>query len=428
MRVTEKMREDGLTELTVEADVEDIRSWLAAWSNADINGDSISHDYDSIDFLDSVSQNAAKRIVMQCGSGLVLDEKIPSPLATPRMGSLTELKHGEPFTFTIVYAALPQRELSSYEPVKVRLPKVSVTEEEVTEQLEEILKTVPPTQERPEGSTVENGDTVEISMEATTETGAPFEALSASLRQYRLGDNFLPQAFDEALIGLKVGDDTNCDLLIERASTEESTDEKPQYTPVTVHLTLLRILREDIASIDDEFVRQQFPGMSNVRQLREGIRKELFEAKCKAQTIEKTERVVSELAQRIDGGVPDAIYEAYYAMAMQNLEDQLASEGTDYEHFLDEQGVSETDFRVSVMLDIRNQFKNAMALDAYAHHLGIEVQEEDIEDFLSYVGTEEGPEAAMKLQEAPFHGGLVESVRRHLAQDAALKSAIVEFY
>lgn len=428
MNVNETLRDDGLTELEVIADVADVRDWIEQWRASGVEGASRLGSYDELDLSDEKTQVAAKRAVMQVGSECILDDKLPSPMETPWIGAKDDLEKGESFAFTIRYAALPARELSSYGPATVRLPTIKVSEQEIDDEIAEMLKTVPAAQERPEGSVVEQGDTVEISMEATSDD-VRYEALSSKLRQYRLGDNFLPPAFDEALLGLHVGEEADCELLIEHkehADDPEPADEDKAYTPVTVHLKLLRILRDDTSVIDDSFVRRQFPGIGGVSQLREGIRKEIFEAKNLMVEEQKISTVLGELSKRVQGGIPDAIYDAYYDMVVQNFDAKLAEEGQTHESFLQQEEIDEGEFRMRVMWDIRGQLLGAMALDAWARHYGISASEDDVNDFLNYVNDAEGAEAVQKLEEAPYHGGIVESARRHLAQNDAVERAVVK--
>lgn len=431
MNVTETLRDDGLTELEVCAAPTDIESWIGQWRNLSPKNEAALASYRTLDLSDERTQRTAKSAVFQIGSEVVLGEKLPSPIETPWIGTGNDLEYGKDFSFVIRYAALPIRELDSYEPVKVSLPEVSVLDSEIDDEIREMLKSVPAAQKRPDGSVVEQGDTVEISMDARSE-GERYEPLSSSLRQYRLGDNFLPPVFDEALLGLKVGEEADCELLIEHREYPEvlspEIEEEKTYTPVTVHLKLLNILHEDIAAIDNDFVRKQFPGISGVGQLREGIRKEITEAKESMVREQKASTVLGELSKRVQGDIPDAIYEAYYTMVVNNFDENLAENGYSHETFLEREEIDEGEFRMRTMWDIREQLLTAMSLDAWARHYGIEPTEDDVNDFLNYINVTDGAETVRKLQEAPYHGGVLESTRRYLAQNDAVERASVRHF
>jgi len=428
MNIVENISEQGVTKLTVTISPEEIREWIAQWL---ANGGKARQleDLDAADWSDARVQKAAKKALFEYGDHLILDDKYPSPIDMPLLATGQNVSLDEQFTFAIDYTALPERELSSYDPPSMRIPLLKTRDEEVTRELEEILKTVPCSQERPAGSKVENGDTVEISMDAKTKDDTTYDALSTSLRQYRLGDDFMPPAFDEALMGLSVGDEAVCSLKIEHRETpDEPPEEEKRYIDVDVNLKLLRILREDVNAIDDEFVRRQFPGIRTVDQLKQAIRNEIEESKAAMVEEDKTRRAVSELVGRIQGGMPDAVYEAYYGMAIKNLEAQLKEQGQTLESYLGDQGINENQFRMSVMMDIRGQLRQAAALDAYARHFGIEANEGDLNDYLNLVLATEGEEAVRMLQEAPYRSGLIESARRWKAQEHAVEHAAIDYY
>jgi len=126
--------------------------------------------------------------------------------------------------------------------------------------------------------------------------------------------------------------------------------------------------------------------------------------------------------------MPDAVYEAYYGMAIKNLEAQLKEQGQTLESYLGDQGINENQFRMSVMMDIRGQLRQAAALDAYARHFGIEANEGDLNDYLNLVLATEGEEAVRMLQEAPYRSGLIESARRWKAQEHAVEHAAIDYY
>lgn len=61
------------------------------------------------------------------------------------------------------------------------------------------------------GAVAEMGDTVDIAIESFCD-GETYSVLTAPQRFYELGCGFLPDAFDEAIIGLKEGESTQVEI------------------------------------------------------------------------------------------------------------------------------------------------------------------------------------------------------------------------
>lgn len=430
MQVEKQIRDNGLTELTVTITPEEVKQWLDEAGMTKLKNGKVLSELTPEEWKEKKVQDEIKSALLSYGDHAVLDNMTPTPLEDPYLGSQHDVMPNEGFEFEVLYAALPESELDSYKPVKVRVAQFTTSDEEIDERLEEILKGVPCTQEKPEGSVVEAGDTVEISMDATS-NGARYEALSSGVREYRLGDNFLPKAFDDALLGLHVGDETTCSFQVEHhdhPGEAPAENEEKTFVPVDVSLKVLRIMHENLQSIDDKFVQQQFPGIGNVKQLRNAVKKSIDEEKQEINDQNAASQVISELVNRIHVDIPDAIYEAYYAMIVKNFDAQLREEGKTHDDFLKEQDIDEGQFRIDVMFDVRQQFMNAIALDSYARHFKLEPTEKDIRDFLGAVKAQEGMEAVKQIESAPYPAGVKESVRRYMAQQKAIKNADVKYF
>ena len=98
-------------------------------------------------------------------------------------------------------------------------------------------------------------------MLATSE-GREYPALTAKSRLYDLGQGFMPKAFDDALLGLTVGQTAACDLKVpiaDDASTASSDEGETKYRDVHVEMRVEGIYSDDVSTVGDEWIAAHFP-------------------------------------------------------------------------------------------------------------------------------------------------------------------------
>lgn len=420
MKTEEKALEQSRIELTVTVEPEEVREWIAAWCEKNEREGGLLSSFDTCDLADEAVQRKAKGALLAYGDYAVMDNRTPSPLARPVLVARSEVTRDEPFSFSIIYIPFPQMNLTSYDPVEVRVMPIVVTEEEIDQRVRDMIKDMPATQSKAAGAVVEVGDTVEISMKATA-NGEPYSALTSSMREYRIGDLFMPQAFEDMLVGMGVDDVASCDLVVPKV---QEPKEEGDFCEVTVEVKVLRIMRDDVSSLSDESVRRLFPGMGSLEQLRRGVRQTIVDEKRLMQRDYKLGRVMDALARRVDAPLPDEVYEAQYEASLRGLDEQLKAAGMTRDEFFKGQNTNESQFRIAAMMDIRSQLTQSIALDAVARHAELEPTDADRAAFFTMVAQTEGEEAVRDLQEGSYAAALDESIKRLMAQELVMEQAI----
>ena len=103
--------------------------------------------------------------------------------------------------------------LSSYEPLELAVPPVSVSEAEIDARMEEVAQTYTGVEPDESRTQVAEGDVVQISMDCLKD-GERFEQLCFANRLYRAGSGQMPDGFDEALAHAPVGSMVHVDFLL----------------------------------------------------------------------------------------------------------------------------------------------------------------------------------------------------------------------
>lgn len=397
----DEQKKDSIVQIDITVEPGEVSHWLAEAEGFE-------------DGVDWNAQEALKSAITARAEYELLNSRVPSPLTRPLIVATEDVAEGAPFNFSMSFAELPQGELSDYSHVDLPRKKPEVTDEEVQKLFENAIGSVTATTSKGEGAVVEDGDTVDIALESVAD-GKIYHPLTASKRYYDLGSGFMPKDFDDTLRGMKVGEKASVDLKVPQSDMPGG--DVTGYLDVRVTVTVNDIMLDTAASVDDAWIRAQFPGIAGVDELKAALRQQLAMEKEDMYAEAAESLLLRKLADRlVDGSVPDAVLELQSAEALKNIQQQLDEQGRTLEEFMERQGMDEQQLKLSLMMDVRTQDRQMMALDAWARHYGLEVTPDDQEHYVALIAKGIGGEAAEKVVETMYDGALEESVLRMVAQ------------
>ena len=117
-----------------------------------------------------------------------------------------DVVEGQPFTFTVSGAVVPQMKLSSYDGVSIEMPPDEATDAEVERQLKHLQDVYHSFEKIDDPDHVaEMGDVVSAAV-TVTQDGNAVNGLRYATRMIELGSGSMPASFDEHLVGSKLGD------------------------------------------------------------------------------------------------------------------------------------------------------------------------------------------------------------------------------
>lgn len=307
-----------------------------------------------------------------------ISEKNIEPIMEPQFNTGMDILPGKDFTYTAIVSRKPKYELSSYEPVSVKIPDVSVSEQEIDAQLQNLAQRSA-TMEADKGAEVAPGSEIVFAIATKfKDNGEELTNLTAEKRVYSLGMGWLPEEFDKEIMGMKAGEARTFDFDLPGGNNLDGTEAGPRTVTTTV--TLSQVNKKVIPAITDAWVEANMPEAKNVEGLREMMRQQGIEYKTQEQENMKFFLAASSLAERFQGTIPDEIYEFTSADMQQNLNEQLKQQGMSMEQYIQSMGMDQQSFNMQFMMQVRETLRQSFALDALARHLKLTVTSEDIED------------------------------------------------
>lgn len=286
-------------------------------------------------------------------------------------------------------------ELRSYEPVELTLPDFSVTGEEVDGEVARIASchatnvTIGP---RP----IRIDDMVQINIR-TTEDGHPFPGLSRDSVDIQLGVGTLPYEIEAALLGHGIGDVVEVDFeYTDRSGISSglgrsadggcgSECEEGESEVIDLHssVTIRALRRLNVPEVTDEWVHDNIALSETVEEFRDRTREKLLSKKRRLYVSRVEYDVVSEMGKRLVEHAPEEAVRSVAKQLSKEFDIFLRQHELDRETYLAIQGMAESEFLEQIQKDAHDRVSQDIALASYASHLGIQLDDSDINAMFS---------------------------------------------
>ena len=345
------------------------------------------------------------------------DEQGIDYLGAPQLYTDESVVEGQPFSFHAQAVIKPRMTLSSYGPVVIDVAAAEVSDEEVDEQIKMLLERNPEGVDDPEQIEVLGDSLVAIKM-ATTVEGVQEDRLTFDRMEFELGKGNMPDGFDEGVAGMKVGETK----MVSYVAPTRAGGMATYNSEVTVLCVLKRVTPE----LTDEWVEAHFGAFNTAKDLRNAIWAELQQQKQAGIAEYRQYLAATQLADRIEGVIPDAAFIAQMNENTNEFAENLGAQGKTIAQYCEENGVTEQQLQQEFMLRTREELRQELALDALARHEGMEVTEEDMQELYSTMAP--GQEA-MLAQMLEMNGGMRQARERALRMKAnkwAVEHAVAE--
>lgn len=297
------------------------------------------------------------------------------------------------FSFKALCTLKPSFSLTSYDPVSITVPPLEVTDEEVERYLRSLAQSHAYLEEDTSHAEIRRGDLVELEIE-TFKDNVRCDQLCSESRTYTTGADMMPPGFDEEVMKMKVGETKTIVYEYPGFTLDENCE--PEIEHYTSTVTAKKVQKMIVPELDDAWISENMPDAENV----EGLRQSAFEAIRSRKSIEyrhyKNLQSAKELVKRFDGEISQAVFDAVTADIVKSFEEQLAQQNMTREDFLRQQGITEQQLMAHFSSQVQEQLVRQFALDAVAEHFGLEVDDNDLDEYFRAAASP-GLEAMIRL-------------------------------
>lgn len=232
-----------------------------------------------------------------------------------------EFEAGKPVKFKAEFEVAPEVELGEYRGISVPYAQPVVTDEDVIERLESLRKrkadyaNLDP---RP----AEMGDVVVVDLHSVS--GLEGEPMHAHDLQVELGSPETLPGFNDHLVGLTPGDETNITVTY----PEEYAQERLAGKTVEFHVAVKQLQRKELPELNDEFAKD-LGDFQTLDELKETIRNNMLREREMAAQRQAEDAIAEKLAETHNFPVPEAFIDRQVDMYIERFLSEHAAQGMD---------------------------------------------------------------------------------------------------
>ena len=340
--------------------------------------------------LDSVVSAQAAEALMP----FAVDKTGIIPAFPPVIDPKSSLKRGQTFQFEVAITPKPDYKLSSYEPVSITLQPLQIDTSEVDAQLAQMADTYAE-YVADDPHPIGKGDSCKIKMSVKRENGEDIPALATEGRTYVAGMGYMPDGFEENVLGMDVGETKTFEF--DAPDIDENGKEVTSHLVATV--TILEAQKRVQPEINDEWVQKYMPFYKSADDLRKSIEDGVTKKQRQEYENGRRQAVAAAAAKRFEGSIADEVYEAVSQNMMNNLRTQVAAQGMKFDEFVEQQG-GQQQFNMMMMLQIREMLVQGYTLDAVFRHEGLTITDEDLNEACAELGQGDPKTVRRQLEES----------------------------
>jgi trigger factor len=326
------------------------------------------------------------------------------PLGSPVISQLS-FEEGKPLQFTAQFEVWPEFELPEYTKVPVRKKNITVTDEEVTQGLEDLRKKS--AQYMPvEGRGVKDEDYVVVEIKGKdirTNKWLPTEKVVVLA-----GHPENETALNENILGLKSEETTTFDVQYDK----DHANKKLAGKNIAYDLKVVSIKEKNLPDIDDDFAKD-LGEFNDLKDLKAELKTQIRAAKENDLKGEMADEVIQIIAGRVTFDLPENIVEnERLAILRQILSSQSA------------QGMSKEDadrLNDEARQKAEKNIKNHIILKRIAEREQITVSEEDLDEELEIIARNN------KIPLAQLKARIKKEGQREEIEDRVLLKKTVDF-
>lgn len=273
--------------------------------------------------------------------------------------------------------------LCNYKGVEATRVKFDVTEDDVQGQIEENLYDYV-TYDVVTNRGIETGDYANIDYAATLD-GEEAEDYSGEGEDILVGEGYIYPEVEEALVGMKTGEDKT----VEVSLTDEYAEEEDVGKKLSVKVTLNEISVENVPEYNEEFVKEN-TDFETMEEYEEAVKKELQESKEEEYKYAAAEEIMAYLIDNSEfDGYPQELYDECKENYDSSNEYYASMYGMELQDYLDMFGLDEE----TQKQEIEENVQYEIVVGAIAQAEEIDCTEQEIADFIKEVYADYGYES-----------------------------------
>ncbi|MGJ3782721.1 trigger factor, partial [Lactiplantibacillus plantarum] len=320
------------------------------------------------------------------------------------------MEKGKPWVLKAVVTVKPEVKLGQYKELSVTRQNTRVYAKDVDAELESrrekqaelVLK---------EDQPAAKGDTVVIDFKGFVD-GEPFEGGESENYSLELGSNSFIPGFEDQLVGVKAGDETEVKVTFPKDYQAEDLQDKEATFKVTVH----EVKTKELPELDDEFAKDVDEDVDTLEELKAKIKDELKEQKESAAHDAIEDEALNQAVDNAEiQAIPDAMKEDDIHRQMDQYLANMQQQGIDPKTYYKLTGTTEDDLHKQFAADAERRVKTNLVLEAVVEAENIKPSQDEIAAEVKDLASQ------YNMEESAVRGALTDDMLSH---DIAIRQAV----
>ncbi|MBN2585600.1 trigger factor [Patescibacteria group bacterium] len=323
--------------------------------------------------LSEASESAINQYYYQA----VIKEEV-APIGPPKI-AVDEVGIDKPLKFTAEITVMPELELGDYKKIKVKKELVEVKDEQINDVLKNLQRREVSFKEI-EGE-AKKGDWVEIDFEGKLD-GVPFDGGKGTNHPLVIGDGVLLPDFEEALVGMKAGDEKAFPVNFPEGYHQSNLAGKKTEFTAKLH----KVKEVLLPAVDDEFAKK-ISDKKSLQELKEDIKKVLLENAEQKERDRQSSEAIEQLIKISRTDIPTALVEQELDAMMHDFEHQLSHQGMNVKDYMERAKLTEEKMREEWKEQAKKRVIAGLALNEFKKREGIVATNEEVESEIARLKT-----------------------------------------
>ena len=352
----------------------------------------------------------AANIIIPDAYAKELEESDLDIVSQPQI-EVTQIEKGKPFIFTALVAIKPEVTLGDYKGIEVPKTDVTVTEEEIAEEISKVQDQNSRTitiEDRP----VQDKDEVTIDFVGSVD-GEEFEGGKGEDYPLVIGSHSFIDNFEDQLIGSNIGDLVDVNVTFPEEYHAKDLAGKPALFKVTIK----GIKAKEVSEFDDEFV-QEVSEFDTVDEYKADLKAKLEEKKSKEAKTEKENTVIDKIIENATMDIPDAMLQTQVRQMAEEFSQRLSYQGLKLEQYFQFTGLNQDTFLAQMQPQATKRIESRLVLEAIAKAEAIEVSEDELKKEV------ENMAAAYQMEADKLMEMIGDREKEQMKQDIAVQKAV----
>ena len=322
----------------------------------------------------------------------VVKEKDLKPIISPEL-KVEQFADEGPLRVSMEVALAPEVSLGEYKGLKIKRQRVKVSEKETSAALEELRRKYAQYPLVEDRQIVENDDWVLMDWQAFEE-GRKLEGRQGENTVFRVGSTSFPEEFSQKLIGARVSEPTT----IEVTFPEDYAQEEVRGRTLAFEVTVKEIRGEELPDLDDEFAQEL--KYKDLKDLRAQVTEQVSAAKQKSEERRVRSELVEQVTAKAELTLPPLLVKRRTEEREQELAERLKQQNDSLDDYLQQQKLTEAEFRQRVEEQIRKELQTLFVLDSIAREEDVQVEDEDIRRRLQELSGKTDPQELATIRKS----------------------------